>query len=131
MPNVLDNYTLAHVNKFLREIDARARRQRIDTIYNYRVAQAELKHYKEAIRKLEQQDRQIRAAQARAEGRRLDLTPSELELEALDHQQHVYVSDMTEGERARFMSERDAMWGTIPAHVREKSERLARGSQWN
>lgn len=79
------------------------------------------------MRKLEQQDRQIRHAQARAEGRRLDLEPSEQEAEMLDRQRHDYFSDWTPAEQERFKSEQEKMWNMIPAEFRERAERLARG----
>lgn len=125
--NVLDNYTLTHLNKFLQEIDNRARRERIGEIYNLRIAQLESKHFREQLRKLQQQDRQIRAAQARAEGRRLDLEPSEQEAQVLDNQRHIYFSDLPVQEQEKFKREQEQMWSLIPEQFRAKAERLARG----
>lgn len=47
------------------------------------------------------------------------LTPKERE--ALDAQQHVKFADLPESERAQ----RDAMWSQIPAHLREKANKMA------
>lgn len=79
------------------------------------------------MRKLQQQDRQIRAAQARAEGRRLDLEPSEQEAQVLDNQRHVYFSDLPQQEQEQFKAEQDKMWGLIPPEFRARAELLARG----
>lgn len=124
---ILHTYTLAHLRIFLQEIDSRHRRQRIDNIYNLRTAQLELKHFKEQVRKLEEHDRQIRRAQARAEGRRLQLDMSEREAEAFDSQRHEYLSDWTDAERERFKTEQSSLWNLIPEQFRAKAERLARG----
>lgn len=79
------------------------------------------------MRKLEENDRQIRRAQARAEGRRLQLEMSEREAEALDSQRHEYLSDWTDAERERFKAEQGQLWNLIPEQFRAKAERLARG----
>jgi hypothetical protein len=79
------------------------------------------------MRQLQQQDRQIRHAQARAEGRRLDLEPSEQEQAALDAQRHDYMSAWTPQEQEKFKAEQEQMWSLIPEEFRAKAERLARG----
>lgn len=79
------------------------------------------------MRKLEEQDRQIRRQQARMEGRRLDLEMSDYEAEVLDSQKHDYFSDWTPQEQERFKMEQDSMWALIPEKFRQKAERLARG----
>lgn len=101
----------------------------MDDIQSQRVAQATLKGYKEAVRQLQQQDRQIRAAQARAENRRLELEPNEVEAEALDRQRHEYFSDWSRSEQEAFKAQQDAMWAQIPVHLREKAQKMATG-QW-
>lgn len=79
------------------------------------------------MRKLEEQDRQIRRSQARAEGRRLTLEMSDAEQEWLDTQRQDYFSDWSDAEKERFKTEQSAMWDLIPAQFRQKAERLARG----
>lgn len=79
------------------------------------------------MRKLQDNDRQIRRAQARAEGRILRLEMSEREAEALDSQRHEYLSDWTDAERERFKAEQDRLWKLIPEEFRSRAERLARG----
>lgn len=79
------------------------------------------------MRKLQQHDLQVRRAQARAEGRRLDLEPSEQEAQVLDNQRHIYFSDLPAQEQERFKAEQDRMWAMIPEEFRERAERLARG----
>lgn len=127
LQNILDNYTLTHLNKFLHKIDARRRRDRIQSIYNLRIAQATLKGFKEAIRSLEQRDRDIRRAEARAEGRRPDLEMSDYEAEVLETQRQDYFSDWSSSERERFKAEQANLWSTIPEKFRAKAEALARG----
>lgn len=111
----------------MQEIDNRLRRKQINEIYNFRIAQLDSKHFREQLRKLQQQDRQIRAAQARAEGRRLDLEPSEQEAQVLDNQRHIYFSDLPEQEQEKFKAEQDRMWAMIPEEFRARAEKLARG----
>lgn len=85
--------------------------------------------FREVIRNLEREDRRIRHAQARAEGRKLGLEPNEVEAEILDQQQHVYLSDWTPSEQERFKSEQDKLWELIPEQFRSRAEKMARG-QW-
>ena len=127
LENILNCYTLAHVNKFLQEIDSRRRRDRIQSIYDLRISQATLKGFKEAMRSLEQRDRDIRRAEARAEGRRPDLEMSDYEAEVLQTQRQDYFSDWSEQDRERFKAEQANLWATIPEKFRAKAERLARG----
>ncbi len=79
------------------------------------------------MRKLEQQDRQVRHAQAREDGQRLELDLNEAEREALDAQRHDYFSDWTSGERERFKAEQASLWSTIPEKFRGKAEKYAKG----
>lgn len=79
------------------------------------------------MRKLQQHDLQVRRAQARAEGRRLDLEPSEQEAEVLDQQRHIYFSDLSQQEQEKFKSEQDRMWAMIPPEFRDRAEKMARG----
>ncbi len=79
------------------------------------------------MRKLEEQDRQIRRQQARAEGRRLALEMSDAEAEWLDNQKHDYFSDWSDSERQRFKAEQSSLWNLIPEQFRAKAERLAKG----
>lgn len=130
LQNILDNYTLTHLNKFLQEIDNRARRQRITDAYIARLANATVKGFKEAIREMERHDRDIRRRQAHAEGRRLDLEPNEVEAEILDSQKHHYFSDLSPDEQDRFKREQERLWATIPAEFRDRAERMAKGG-WN
>lgn len=123
----MNTYTLTHLNKFLQEIDNRARRQRIIDAYTARLAQATVKGFKEAIREMERHDRDIRRRQAHAEGRRLDLEPNEVEAEILDSQKHHYLSDLSPDEQDRFRREQDALWNTIPEQFRDRARHLARG----
>lgn len=79
------------------------------------------------MRELAQRDRDIRRAQARAEGRRLDLEPSEQEQEALNKQRHDYLSDWSPEQQERFKTEQEKLWSLIPEQFRGRAEHLARG----
>jgi hypothetical protein len=79
------------------------------------------------MRDLQQQDRNIRRAQAREQGYRLDLEPTEQEQELLATQREEFTSDWSESQREQFDRERSKMWGLIPEEFRERAERLARG----
>jgi hypothetical protein len=116
------------VRKFLREIDARKRRERIETVYNYRLAQAELKFFKEAMRKMEQQDRLVRLREARAEGQRLlDVELTEKESQVLDRQDQQFFSDWSDSEKEKFKAHQSQLWAMIPEKFRASAERYARG----
>lgn len=81
------------------------------------------------MRKLQQHDLQVRRAQARAEGQRLGLEPSEQEAEFLDRQRHEYLSDWTPSEQERFKAEQDKLWALIPEQFRSRAQKMATG-QW-
>lgn len=44
---------------------------------------------------------------------------------ALEAQGHTKFTDLPESERAQLQSERDSMWSQIPAHLRDKANKLA------
>jgi hypothetical protein len=79
------------------------------------------------MRELQQRDRDIRRSQARAEGRRLDLEPTEQEQELLNTQREEYMSDWTPEQQERFKSEQARMWALIPEQFRGRAEHLAKG----
>lgn len=79
------------------------------------------------MRELAQRDRDIRRSQARAEGRRLELEPTEQEQELLSTQREEFISDWSEGQREEFERERNRMWALIPEEFRGRAEHLARG----
>lgn len=87
------------------------------------------KDFREIIRNLEREDRRVRHAQARAEGRKLGLEPNEVEAEILDQQQQLYLSDWTPSEQERFKAEQDKLWALIPEQFRQRAQKMARG-QW-
>lgn len=128
LENILDNYTLDHVNHFLAKIDARQRRERVRSLYDDRMVQCDLKHFKEHVRRLEEQDRLIRLNEARRAGRRnATLEMTQREAEVLDHQGHDYFGDWTPMEQERFKAQQGAMWELIPEKFKAKAERLATG----
>ena len=86
-----------------------------------------MKDYKRILRELEQQDRNIRRTQAREQGYRLDLEPTEQEQELLSTQREEFTSDWSESQREEFNRERDRMWGLIPEQFRSRAEHLAKG----
>jgi hypothetical protein len=120
--------TLPQIEGALSAIDRRERRDRIGRIFDFRIAQAEQKSFKEAIRRLEQEDRLARLREARSKGLRLPAgVRTEKEQRALQAQGHLSLSEMPTRERTRFEKERDAMWSTIPEHLRGKAAKLAGG----
>lgn len=120
-------FTLPQVNGALSAIERRERVKRITEIYNFRIAQADAKGFKDAIRRLQNEDKVARLNEARRKGLRLPQPMSQREQRALRHQGRLIVSDLPERERSRFERERDKMWATIPEHVRAKAELLAGG----
>lgn len=44
---------------------------------------------------------------------------------ALEAQGHTRFSELPDDERSRMESERDSMWSQIPAHLRDKANKLA------
>ena len=112
----------------MREIDAKNRQQRIADIWNLRVAQAEKKAFLDLVRKLEQQDRQIRLHEARQDGQRLlDVELSQREAEVLDAQEHLFFNDWSDDEKERFRQQQAQMWTLIPEHLRNKARRMSEG----
>lgn len=73
----------------------------------------------------------IRMKEARWDGRTTPNSATQEELEALNAQRHDYFSDWSDEEKAKFESERAAMWAQIPPHLRQKAEKLARGADVN
>src|SRR5688572_12123169 len=122
LPNVL-NYTLPQINSFLAEIDSAKRREYKETIFAHRISQADKKHFQDAIRRLDQQERQIRALrrkQYRAEGK----TKQEAEW-LVKHTSNVHASELSQRERSKLDSEINAMWETIPPEFRERAGKMA------
>jgi hypothetical protein len=77
---------------------------------------------------MEEEDRRIRRAQARAEGRRLEVQLSDAEAEWMNHQRpEQYLSDWTDAERERFTREQERLWAMIPEQFRLRAEKLAKG----
>jgi hypothetical protein len=79
------------------------------------------------MRELQQRDRDIRRSQARAEGRRLELEPTEQEQELLNTQREEYMSDWSESRQEQFKSEQSHLWNLIPEQFRGRAEHLAKG----
>lgn len=110
-------------NNFLREISKEEIEKRITDIYNYRVAQATEASFKETIGKF----RRAQRVAAEKEQRETGQLPqgaapmTEKEIVALEGQQHVRFTDLSPEEQ----QQRDSMWETIPAHLREKAKKLA------
>jgi hypothetical protein len=86
------------------------------------------------MRKLESREKLLKYYEARLEGRRPGPDPapepgtyeyavSQEEKRRLRQQQHTRLSQMSEKERTKLQQEQDAMWATIPAHLREKAKR--------
>ena len=123
LPNILAHYTLDHVNNFLAEIDSAERRSYKETIFAARIAQADKKHFKEAVGRIERQERQIRALRRgkyRAEGK------SREEAEWLvKHTVNAHVSELPKTEQERLRQEEDQMWATVPKEFRDRALRMA------
>lgn len=43
----------------------------------------------------------------------------------LESQKHVKFNEMSADQQAKLQAERQSMWGQIPAHILQKSKRLA------
>lgn len=112
---------MTHVNKFVREIDKRETRLKVGRIYEYRIAGATDKSFKEVMRKMQQQERVIEARQAREEKRQMKEPMTFKERQALKMQGHVKFTDLPESEQKL----RDEMWSQIPEHLREKANKMA------
>ncbi len=107
-------------NHFLSEIDKRNRRRFKESIISNRVAQATDKSYKDYMRGLKQQDR---IQQKREQKGNEPMTFKEKQ--AFKSQQQVRLSNMDESEQQRILGQRDQMWSSIPAHLRDKAAKLA------
>ena len=128
LKNILDNYTLSHVNHFLTEIDKRSRRSHIERITEARIAQTSNKDYQQIMGRLRQQERMVQRREAQRYGHKVKhkLTPEEQQ--KLDAQDHVWLSDMSPEEQEKFRAEQNMLWEQIPPHLREKAERMTRGN---
>jgi hypothetical protein len=132
LPNILTHYTLSHVNKFLGEIDNKAREQQIESIVSARISQADKKPYKEAIQKLEQAAklaRRIRGQRERAgmsaEERAIwnQATP---EARATFESRHLHeeFSMMSKTEQEEIKQQQSQMWTSVPPEFRAKAEAM-------
>jgi len=120
LANIFDNYTLEHVNHFLREVALDDRRRFKETIIATRVAGATDKGYRDYMNHLRGQERVVKAQQR---GRRQVMTYEErLKLES---QRHVKFNQMSAQEQARLEQERAGMWKQIPQHLQAKAGKMA------
>lgn len=118
MQNILDNYTLEHVNHFLQEIGQDERRKFKEAIVATRVAGATDKSYRDYMNHLRGQEKVIRQRQ----GSRIMTHEEQMKL---DSQRHVKFNELSQTEQAQLTAERESMWGQIPAHLQEKARKLA------
>lgn len=124
LQNILDNYTLTHINKFLRGIDRKERREQLRRIYDHRIAGATTKGFKDAVRHLRQQEQAVDAAERH--GQRMNRGPmTPAEQQALDAQGHYRLSALPEDEQQRLIAQRDALWLQIPEHLQDKARKMA------
>lgn len=121
MQNILDNYTLDNANNFLLEIDKLSHRTRIVEIYNYRIAQATDKSFRETMSRLRQQ---AKAAHKPPTERRLQMQTNEEKI-WMAAREHVKFSELPDEQRSAFEAERQSMWSQIPAHLQDKAKKLA------
>lgn len=113
-------------NRFLREIDRERLRDRINTIYDYRAAQATAKSFKEVMRGFQAMERRLEAHEVREGGHRQNRNIPLAE----DHKiwvdqrtSHVQLSDLSESEQAEI----GAMWETVPEHLKPRAKELLGG----
>jgi hypothetical protein len=119
---------MAHINHFLREVDKAERRSKIGRIYEYRIAQAESKGFKEAMARLHRAERIAEAKEQQETGYQppQGAPPmTEKEIEALQGQQHMKFANLPADEQEQFTAQRDAMWSQIPEHLRDKARKMA------
>lgn len=116
---MLDNYTLEHVNHFLREIALDQRRQFKESIIAMRAAQAEQKSFQRFMNHLKQQERVVERTQ---KGKQF---MTHEEQQKLESQKHVRFNQMSAKQQEALQAERVSMWSQIPAHILEKSKKLA------
>lgn len=115
---------MAHVNHFLPEIDKVNRRRFKESIIAVRVAGATEDSYNKYMNHLRQTERQLESARKQVyRGHRGPMTPAEQQ--ALDAQEHVHFNDLAPHEQEKLKGELKTMWDQIPAHIIEKSKKLA------
>ena len=110
----------------LAAIDRRERRDRLTSIFNYRIAQADSKGFKESIKRLEAEDKIQRVREARRKGLRAFAGPrTEKEARVLAAQGHTALADLPDHQRTQLEREQSAAWATIPTEFRAKAQKLA------
>lgn len=120
---ILNYYTLDHLDNFLHEVDSDRRRVYRESVYANRTAQLDKKHFLDAMRKLDQQERLIRVIrekQYRAEGH----TEAEAEWLAM-HTTEKRFSDLPTKEQKKIGKEMEQMFATIPEEYRERAKELS------
>lgn len=121
-------YTMPQIEGALAAIDRRERRERLTNIFNYRIAQADSKGFKEAVKRLETEDKAQRIREARRKGLKAPVGQrSEKEERVLAAQGHAAFWELPEHQRTALEREQAAAWATIPAEFRAKAEKLTRG----
>ena len=123
LANILDNYTLAHINHLLPEIDRNRRRRFKEAIIASRVSQADDKHYRDYMAKLKQSERVVNKEVERHHGGHLPMSYEEQV--RLEQQHHVRFNEMSVEQREKLTAEREALWGQIPLHLQKKARKLA------
>ena len=123
LQNILDNYTLAHINHFLPEIDRNRRRQFKEAIIAARVSQADDKHYRDYMAKLKQSERVVSKQVEKHHGGHLPM--SHEEQVRLEQQHHVKFNEMSAEQQSKLLAERESLWGQIPLHLQKKARNMA------
>jgi len=125
LQNILDHYTLAHVNHFLRELDRNRLTDRIDRIYEFRVSQLTQDGYLGEMRRLRQAVRMFdsRSGTAQSQGRKF-MTPDE-QRKWDTETSHLSFNLLPKAEQERITAERESLWAQIPSHIQAKSRKLA------
>ena len=119
-------YTMPQIEGALGAIDRRERRDRLTNIFNYRIAQADSKGFKEAVKRLETEDKVQRIREARRKGLKIGAGQrSEKEARVLAAQGHAAFADLPEHQRTALEREQATAWATIPAEFRAKAQKLA------
>lgn len=117
---------MSHVNRFLQEVDRQRRSDRVDHIYEARVAQLDDDGYKKEMQRLRQAERIIEAQRSpdRQRRGRTFMTPDE-QRKWDTETTHLRFAEMSPDEQERIASQRTAGWSQIPAHLQQKAKKLA------
>ena len=96
-------------------------RYKIGRITEVRIAGATEKSFKQIMAELRGMERKIERLQYKEENRPMSTPMTPKEKFAIEAQQHVKFADLPVEEQAL----RDQMWSKIPAHLRDKANKLA------